>query len=36
MSETIIKIIGTELGLAMEVGHTGGAGAGAVEETCPM
>jgi len=34
--ETIIKTIGAELGLRMEVGEAGGGREGKPEETCPM
>lgn len=34
--EDIVKAIGSELGLAMEVGTQGGTRHGSPEETCPM
>lgn len=35
-SDTIIKKIGGELGLAMEIGEPGGSKKGSAAKTCPM
>lgn len=35
-SDAIISVIGREMGLAMEVGDTGGKKEGGAAETCPM
>ncbi len=34
--DTIIKTIGKEMGLAMEIGENGGSKDGGAAETCPM